>query len=227
MFQNLIDIIAAPSAAFARIKEKPVIWLPLLLILVLTASVQLGYFLLNDEGFVKDTMLEQATANPDMSQEQRNAVEANIENMNVNTIAISSAVAVLIVIPMIMALNAWYLSFMSKFSFTQLGWKHWFSLLCWTGIPGLFAVLASWVVLLTDSNGQVDQAALQPLSIVSLLGIDTRNATLQQFNLMQLWSMALIVMGYHQWTQKSWFSSALITLIPYVVLYGGIIFATL
>jgi hypothetical protein len=94
-------------------------------------------------------------------------------------------------------------------------------LLCWTGIPGLFAVLASWLVLLTDANGQVDQVAMQPLSIVSLLGLETSSPTLQQINLMTLWAMALVVMGYKQWTGKSLLSSAFITLIPYVVLYGG------
>ena len=226
MFQNLIDIIAAPSAAFARIKEKPTFWLPFLLILAATVSVQLGFFMINDPGFVKDTFIEQATANPDMTQEQRNAIETNLENMDINTLLIAGVVPVLIFIPLILALNAWYLSFMSKFSFTQLGWKHWFSLLCWTGIPGLFAALAYWIVLLTDSNGQVDQAALQPLSVVNLLGLDTSNATLQQINVMALWSMALVVMGYQQWTQKTLLTSALITLAPYVLLYGGIIFAT-
>src|SRR5215218_8218467 len=103
MFQNLVDIIAAPSAAFARIKEKPTIWAPLLLILVFTVSAQLGYFLLNDPGFVKDAMVEQATANPDLSQEQRNAIEARFENLNVKTIAISSSVAVVIFVPLILA----------------------------------------------------------------------------------------------------------------------------
>lgn len=227
MFQNLIDIITAPSAAFARIKEKPTFWFPLLLIIVMTASVQLGYFLINDPGFVKDNLIEQATAaNPDMPQEQRDAIEANFENLSVNAIAISSTVAVLILIPLILVLNALYLSFMGKFSFTQLGWKHWFSLICWTGVPALFAGLASWVVLLTDSNGQIEQAALQPLAVVSLLGIETSNATLQQFNLMQLWSMALLVLGYHKWTGKNLLTSALITLMPYVVIYGAIVYFT-
>ena len=226
MFQNLIDIITSPSAAFARIKENPTFWLPLLLIVVLSASVQLGFFLVNDAGFVKDTMIEQATANPDISQEQREAIETRVGSMNINTLAISSTVAICIVIPLILVLNAWYLSFMSKFSFNQLSWKHWFSLLCWTGIPALFAVIASWVVLLTDANGQVDQAALQPLSIVNLLGLETRNATLQQITIMQLWGMALIVLGYKQWTQKGLLASALITLAPYILIYGGLILAT-
>ncbi len=227
MFQNLIDIITAPTTAFARIREKPTFWWPLLLIVAVTASVQLGYFLLNDPGFVKDNLVEQATAfNPDMTQEQRDVVAANYENVSINAIAISSTVAVFILIPLIMVLNALYLSFMGKFSFTQLGWKHWFSLVCWTGVPALFAALASWVVLLTDSNGQVEPAALQPLGITSLLGIETSNATLQQFNLMQLWSMALLVLGYHQWTGKNLLSSALITLLPYVVIYGAIVLLT-
>jgi hypothetical protein len=225
MFQNLIDIITAPSAAFARIKERPTFWLPLLLILVTTVSVQLGYLMINDPGFVKDTMIEQAT-NSDMTQEQRDAIAANLENLGINTLIVIAAVQVVIIIPLILALNAWYLSFMSKFSFSQLSWKHWFSLLCWTGIPGLFAVLASWVVLLTDSNGQVDPLALQPLSVVGLLGLETSNATLQQINLATLWGMVLVVLGYQQWTQKSLLSSAMITLAPYVLLYGGLIFLT-
>jgi hypothetical protein len=48
MFQNLIDILTAPSAAFARLKEKPTILFPLLLVLIATASVQVGYILLTD-----------------------------------------------------------------------------------------------------------------------------------------------------------------------------------
>jgi membrane protein, antimicrobial resistance system len=227
MFQNLIDIITAPSTAFARIKEKPTIWFPLLLILLMTASVQLGYFLINDPGFVRDNLVEQATAtNPDMPQEQKDAIAANYEKININTIAISATVAVFVLIPIILALNALYLSFMAKFSFTQLGWKHWFSLVCWTGVPALFAALASWVVLLTDSNGQIEQAALQPLSVTNLFGIETSNPTLQQFNLMQVWSMALLVLGYHQWTGKNLLTSALITLLPYVVIYGAIMLFT-
>src|SRR5688500_1246680 len=100
MFQNLIDIITAPSTAFARIRERPDFWLPLLLIIVMTASVQLGYFLINDAGFVKDSLIEQATAaSPDMTQEQRDAIEANFANLSINTVAISSTIAVCIIIP--------------------------------------------------------------------------------------------------------------------------------
>ncbi|MEY4642705.1 MAG: hypothetical protein RLZZ227_2699 [Pseudomonadota bacterium] len=58
MFQNLVDIIAAPSAAFARLKEKPAILFPLLLVVFVTASVQAGYVLLTDRGFLAEQQVE-------------------------------------------------------------------------------------------------------------------------------------------------------------------------
>jgi len=224
MFQNLVDIIAAPAAAFARIREKPTILLPLLLVLAGTISIQAGYILLSDFGFIIDQQVEQAAKLVGAPEDQ---IREGMANITPTRMVMQAGISTAIFITIILSLNAWYLSFMSKFSFSQLGWKSWMSLLCWTSIPGLFAVVASWVALLSDSNGQLSQAALQPLSITGLLGIDTDSAALQQFNIMQLWSMALVALGYHQWTQKSLLSSAIITLTPSILIYGGLILATL
>jgi len=40
VFKNLINILTAPNDAFAVIRDKPTILVPLLLIAILTASVQ-------------------------------------------------------------------------------------------------------------------------------------------------------------------------------------------
>jgi hypothetical protein len=222
MLQNFIDIIAAPKAAFTRIKEKPTIWLPLLVFVLLTAAAQAGYLLINDEGYVKDQLVEQTINTMNAEGEQARVIEERIMNASLTTQAITSVVAVAIFVPLVMALMAWYLSFMSKFSFSQLTFRHWFSLQCWTSIPTVFAALATLVVLLTDANGQVSQSAAQPLSIVGLLGIDTDSATLQQLNLTQIWSLVLLALGYQQWTQKSLLTSVLITWAPSILIYGGI-----
>jgi hypothetical protein len=224
MFQNLVDIIAAPSAAFSRIKEKPTIWLPLLLVLAGTISVQAGYILLSDFGFIIDQQVEQAARFVDVPEDQ---IREGMAGITPTRMVTQAGISTTILIVVILSLNAWYLSFMSKFSFSQIGWKNWMSLLCWTSIPGLFAALASWVALLSDGNGQLSQAALQPLSITGLLDIDTDSAVLQQVHILQLWSMALVVLGYQQWTGKSLLSSALITLAPTILIYGGFILATL
>jgi hypothetical protein len=224
MLQNFIDIIAAPKTAFARIREKPTIWLPLLVFLAFTAAAQAGYLLINDEGFVKDQLIEQTINTLNATGEQADQIEEQIMAQSITTQAITTVVALLIFVPVILALQAWYLSFMSKFSFSQLGFRHWFSLQCWTSFPACFAALASLVVLLTDANGQVSQSEMQPLGIYGLLGISTDSATLQQLNLTHIWSLVLLALGYQQWTQKSLLTSILITWAPTVLIYGGVIF---
>ncbi len=42
----------------------------------------------------------------------------------------SSAGGTAVLLPIIFVLYALYLNFVSKFSFVQLGWKSWFSLVC-------------------------------------------------------------------------------------------------
>lgn len=227
MLQNFVDIIAAPATALKRIRENPTIWLPLLVFVLMTVAAQAGFLLLNDEGYVKDQLIEQTINTLNAEGEQARAIEERIANVNLTTQALTSAVSIMIIVPLILALMAWYLSFMSKFSFSQLTFKHWFSLQCWTSFPSVFASLATLIVLLTDSNGQVSQSAAQPLSIVGLLGINTESATLQQLNLTQIWSLVLLALGYQQWTQKSLLTSVLITWAPSVLIYGGIAFFTM
>lgn len=227
MLQNLIDIIAAPNAAFTRLKEKPSCWLPVLLLIVSTVAATAGYMLLNDEGYVRDQIIEQALGNRDMPAEARRNAEQQIESISLQTQAMISSVAVAIVLPAIMALYAGYLVLVNKMSARQFSFKHWFSLAAWTGIPGVLAALVSVVVLLTDSNGQVSQRELQPLSLTGLLGIDTSSQSLQQLSLFSLWSLVLIALGYSNWTGKSAATSFAITWAPYILIYGGIALASL
>ena len=52
MLQNFIDIIAAPVAVIARLRAKPSVWLPFVLMIALQMSITLGYFAHNDIGFI-------------------------------------------------------------------------------------------------------------------------------------------------------------------------------
>lgn len=227
MLQNFIDIIASPGAAFARIKQTPTVLLPLVVFLATVIAVQAGYLLINDEGFVKDEMIEQTINTINANNEQSRAIEERIGNQSLTTQALLSAVAVSIILPLILSLQAWYMSFMAKFSFSQLTFKHWFSLQCWTSFPNVFASLASLIILFTDANNQVSQSELQPLGIFGLLGISTDSATLQQLTITQVWALVLLAMGYSNWTKKSLFTSILITWAPSILIYGGIALATM
>jgi uncharacterized membrane protein len=218
MFQNLIDILASPMAVFTRLKEKPSFLFPWLLITLAVASIQTGFFLLVDHDYLVDQLVEQAMAsNPTAGENQ---LRQNLSAVNPSVFAASSAVAGFLVLTVIMALNAVYLNFMAKFSHGQYSFKSWFSMMAWTGIPGLFVALAAWVSILTASNGLISLASLQPLSLDSLLGLDSGNRMLQSINLPQFWSMGLMVVGYKQWTGASTLKSAVITLAPYALIYG-------
>jgi hypothetical protein len=218
MFQNLVDILAAPTSVFDRLKDKPSILFPWLLITVAVASIQAGFFLLVDQDFLVDQLVEQALAsNPNAGENQ---MRQNLSAVNPTVFAASSAIAGFLALTIIMALNAVYLNFMSKFGHGQYSFKAWFSMLAWTGIPTLFVALAGWVSILTASNGLISLASLQPLSLDSLLGLDSGSRLLQSINLPQFWSMGLLVMGYKHWTGASLVKSAIITLAPYVLIYG-------
>jgi hypothetical protein len=221
MFQNLIDILTSPSAAFARLKEKPTILFPLLLVLISATSVQAGYILLTDRGFLVDQQLEQVeTMFPQITSEQLDVMEEQMLGQSATVMILNAVISVSLLLLVVLALYALYLKFASKFSFVDLGWKHWFSMLCWTSVPTVFGALASWVVLLSSSNGQVPITGLNPLSFTSLLGLSTQSGPLAQLTPLYIWSFVLLALGYQHWTKKGLVASALISLAPYVLIFG-------
>lgn len=221
MFQDLIDIITAPSAAFTRLKEKPSSWFPLLLVLVAVTSVQVGYILLTDRGFLVDQQLDQVRALfPQLSAAQVAEMRTNMMNQSPVTSIISTCVSVFVIYSIILALYALYLRFVARLSFSELGWKSWFSLVCWTSMPTIFGALASWAVLLTNSNGQVPLTDLNPLSFSNLLGLSTQGGPLFVLTPLYVWSFALLALGYQNWTKKSLLASTLLSLAPYLLIFG-------
>ncbi|HEY0961401.1 MAG TPA: YIP1 family protein [Pseudomonadales bacterium] len=221
MFQNLIDIIAAPSAAFARLKERPTILFPLLLVLITSASVQVGYVLLTDRGFMADQQIEQVEAMfPNVTDAQLEEMRENVVNTSTTTLIVSAMVNVALVLLVILALYALYLKFASKFSFADFGWKAWMSMVCWTSVPLVFGALASWIVLLTNPNGQVPILDLNSLNFANLLGLDVDGGPLVYLSPLYLWSFALLALGYQNWTGKSLLTSTLIALGPYILIFG-------
>jgi hypothetical protein len=221
MFQNLIDIITAPSAAFTRLKEKPTILFPLVLVLLATASVQVGYILLTDRGFLVDQQLEQVQALlTNLTSEQLDEMAEGMRNQSTMAMILNGTISTVLIFSLIMALYALYLNFVSKFSFVQFGWKAWFALVAWTSVPLVFGTLASWAVLLSNSNGQVPLTDLNPLNFANLLGLDTQSSLLTQMGPLYLWSFALLALGYQNWTKKGLVASALISLAPYLLIFG-------
>lgn len=222
MFNNLINIIAGPKEAFTSIREKPTVLVPLLLITLLTASVQYGYFTTVDREFLIDQLIEQAQSVVNIPEDQ---LRAGYESTSTNSIMIQSVISVLLIVPIIMALYAGYLSLISKFTYDEIRYRQWFSLTCWTGIPAIFVAIAGWVVLLGNSDGMISLQGINPLTLNSLIfQTEGRFASLlNAINLAQIWSVVLMVIGYRQWTGKSGVKATAIICAPYLVILAIVI----
>ena len=217
MFKNLLDIFTAPMAVFPRLLEKPTVLVPLLILLVAIASIQVGYLTTSDRNFLIDQLVDQAMSTRDTIRESE--IRPMYENLNPAVLIGSAVVSTIIILSLLMLITAMYLNFISKFGHETRTYKQWLSLVCWTSMPSLLIVLAAWVTMATG-GGQVSMTALQPLSLDFLLGLDSGKQILQQLSLPAFWSMGLLVLGYQHFTGSRLTRAAVITLLPYVLLYG-------
>jgi hypothetical protein len=219
MIKTLINIISSPTEAFISIKEKPTVLLPLLLILIFAASMQYGYFNAVDPEFLIDQTVEQAAA---LTNQPESQIRESLADIDSDSIMIQSIISVIIIVPLIMAFYAGYLSLISKFTYDEIRFKQWYSLNCWTGILSIFSAIAGWVVILTNSDGMIAQMEIIPLSLNNLIFQTTGpfQTMLSQLHVIQIWTLGLLSMGYANWTGKSLGKSVAIVVAPYVVIYG-------
>lgn len=219
MLRNLIDIIASPSEAFSSILQKPSILFPLLLVAAAAASVQLAYFLNVDFDYLVDELTRQAVAVTGAPEDQ---LRANYRAANPSMLAIFSTLSTAAVIALVMVSYAGYLTLVSKFGSQEVGYRRWLSLTAWTSVPALLGALASWVVILSSSDGRIGLQEANVLSLNNLL-FRTDGAFANMLNalsLPQLWSLALLALAYRQWTGKSPGAAFALALLPYLLIYA-------
>lgn len=217
MFKNFIDIIASPNLVFPRLQEKPTWFLPWLLIALLAVSVQFGFYNLVDPEYLLEQLVEQRMDSGIAASELRERMQGITDNTNI--LAVSSSVAVFVSLLVIYAVTAGYLHWVSKFSETESSFKQWFSLASWSGVPTVFSILAAWIVILSSAP-LIDLQAMNPLNLNYLLfRSDGRFADLlNAFNLVAIWSVVLLVLGYKHFTSATYLKSAVVVLSPYVLI---------
>ena len=57
-------------------------------------------------------------------------------------------------------------------------------------------------------------------AFLNLLGLDVQGGPLSQLTPLYLWSFVLLALGYQHWTKKGLVASALISLAPYLLIFG-------
>ena len=212
----LTDIITTPSRAFAALKERPTVLLPLLILIVVNGAVSVAYTSSVDLGWMIDQQLQQAQNLTDAQRDQAVKAALRIPPTLYGVIAV---VGTAIVIPLLFALSSLYYSGVSFVTGDGVKYKQWFSLATWCAIPVVFGLLAALVHVLAGDARFMRQEELNPFSFGNLLAIDMVGVTRAQRVLLNLdptliWSVVLSIIGYQSFTKRSLPFAAAVVLAP-------------
>ncbi len=209
------NVIVAPGNALRRVREHPSFLFPLVLVLVPTSGVAFAYYSFVDVAWLFETQLQDAL--PD--QQPPAALESGVTR---NIMRIGAAAGAAFVLVLTVTVWAAYLAFVSMITNDGHGFGIWFALVSWCSLPAVLAQLATVVNLIVSDVSRLPPEQLNPLSVANLLGIDGGSSGLVQFVTNQdpttLWSLVLVVLGYHMWTQRSLPAAAAVVLAPCIVI---------
>ncbi|MFJ1468113.1 YIP1 family protein [Massilia orientalis] len=218
--QPLFDIgnvILAPSPTFARLKEKPRPFIPLLVLILLTLAVSCWYVSSLDFAWFREHML---AAQGPMKPEARAAMA---QFLTPKTMMWSSGAGAVLGTPLICAIVALYYLLAGKVMGTGIGYGKWFGFAVWTSIPRLLTVPLSALQILT-SGGRLAPEDMNMVSLNYLLLHVPMSSPWFGFatnlDLSSVWSIALAVLGLKAWTGRSTAACVTVAVLPYAVVYG-------
>ena len=216
----LTNIFAAPSLAFAAIKERPNPWLPLLIMIVGTFAVQFTYMQVVDLPWMLDQTLQQSGT---LTEEQRNQAVDGATQIPASVLGAIQGISGGIVILIIYALIALYYLGVSFALNLGIKYQQWLALIAWCSLPAVFGLIASFVNLQVADARFLPADQLNPLSFGSLLALETQGATIVERILMQLdvtvlWSTVLQILGFQAFTQRSVVTATIVVLGPLAVI---------
>ncbi|MFM1895433.1 MAG: hypothetical protein RLZZ385_507 [Pseudomonadota bacterium] len=223
-----INVFAAPSEAFAALQRKPTVLFPLLITIIATVLIYAWYFQTVDyDWYVDDIISRMGNANAEQQEQIRTAMTQQSQTVMTVTSTIGGAISILLVY----TLQAGYLALVSALGGDGIRFRQWFSLISWTSLPYLLVVLVMAVNIIMSPNGQLSIYEANSLSLSSL-GISGGDSMIMRgildgTNLPMFWSVALTVMGYHQWLKCSWTKGIAVVLAPYAVILGALAYFAL
>ena len=216
LLDTAINIIVSPSEAFAEIQRRPSILFPLALILLSTALSLIWYFSVVDYAWYVDDVLAQSNLAGDELEQAREQMLTMSQNVFMMFGVLGGTLGTIVYY----VLQSGYLALISALTGDGQKFSRWFSLVCWTALPQLLAILGMAATILLSPNGQISAFDMNPLTLRNL-GIvtdnDSLNSLLNSLNLTMLWSICLLVLGYKQWQNSSLAKAVIVIVTPYLL----------
>ena len=217
-----INILTSPSKAFKDMQADYPVLFPLFTIVTLNVVLMVMLFSSIDFSWYVDYMVE-ATAG-DKSRAEQDQVRQGLEMIGPTGYMGIAIVGVVIGIPIIFCLFALYFVIVSNVRNDGFQFKQWLSFISWTSIPALIGTLASFVAIMTISNGQIAPEKINPLSFNELFfnldAVQGVGNILASADITLFWVIGLMIIGYAKWTESSYGKALSIILGPYFILFG-------
>ncbi len=221
VFNAMTDMVASPGKAFDQIKlHSSWFWWPLLISIVLAAGMMYYYFNWVDfSWFVEETIRA-------MPVEQRaEAAEPTRQFMQQGSTSWMSVGGVVIGSFIIYAIMGVYFHLANKLTTSaDLSFGQWFSFSVWANFVSIFGTLAAIAYILMSDTNQISAESLQVTSFNALfvkasVG-DPWYSIASSFSLINIWIIALMTIGYARWTGATMMKSAIVALLPWVLVFG-------
>lgn len=223
VFNALVDIVASPAKAFDGIRpHKSWFWLPLLLGIALSCGLLTYYYT-----WVDFEWLIEYTLDTQIAAEDRAASEDAVRSfMSPTSSIVTSVLAIVIITFVIYLLQALYFHLANKMTTgADVSYGQWFNFSAWANFVNVFGAIAGFVVILMASSNQLPSQDLQVFSMNNLLihaePRDPWFAWGSFVHLLVVWVIALCTIGYSRWTGASMAKSAIISALPWVVIFGA------
>ena len=216
---TLVQVFTEPSKAMAAVRERSMLALPLLLMILGNVALFVWYFQIVDFPWLQDAML---SANPAMDASAREVARGF---MSKSVMLGSTVTGIVIVVPIMLLASAVYYLLFAKVVGCDIGFGKWFAFATWSAVPTLLLLPLMAMQIILSSNGQLTMEALNPVTLNQLLfHLPTANpwaGLLNAINLTSIWATVVAVIGLRQWTGKRLGTSIFIVLLPQLVIYGA------
>lgn len=216
-----VALATAPSSAFDELRERPKFWFPLLLQVIAAVAISYWYYSVVDVEWFKDLMITHDPELQKLSNEERAQMMSMLGR---NTLLAGALVGGLFFVPALLLAISLYLLLAAKVTGLPQGFKHWFALSSWSSLPLLLGSVVSAIFLFLSDNTQISPSVMQPLSINELVLQRPMGspgyALFESLTIPLMLSLLLMIIGVRAWSGRSWAFSAVLVLLPVVVLYG-------
>ena len=222
VFNAMVDIVAQPSRALDEVKRHPRwFWWPLLISMGLACAAFAYYTSWVDFDWIVDETVRGAIAQgtpPEQAEGIRGFMNPSMQLW-------SSVIAIIVMTFLIYAIQSTYLHLVNKVvGDPSIGWGQWFSFSAWTAFVGIFASIAMFITMFLADSNQLAQHEVMPLSFNALfMHQEPGDAWFNWgngLNLLNIWMLVLMAIGYRRWTGASMGKAVAVTWALWVLIFG-------